>query len=107
MTARRVWEWAAFQRRFSLGKQVFGHATPLRSGFREDLGAGEKIVFLDAGVLAGTVGKHAYGFEAAAGFTPPDAIIGLRELGFLTKIQDRQKHQSYRSYGQEDCLNAV
>ena len=44
---------------------------------------------------------------AARSLAPPDLVIGLLELRFLTKVQHRQQDEPHCRYSQQERLNAV
>jgi len=63
----------------------------------------DKVVRLDAGMLAGSAGKHPQCLQSIApgSLAPPDLVIRLLKPGLLTKVQDRQQHQRNRGQGQQ------
>jgi hypothetical protein len=76
-------------------------------GVRQHLGAGQQVMLLNAGALAGAVGKHFDGFQAALHLAPPDAVVGLLEMRSPGADSNRKQDEASRGYGQQSRLQAV
>ena len=67
----------------------------------------QQVVRLDAGALPGHLREDPFRFQAARCFAPPDPVVGLLEVAFLAKIQNRKHEQTGRGYGQQGRLQTV
>jgi hypothetical protein len=90
------------------GKQALGVDTGMaRRVVGQYLRTSQQVVGLDAGALGGTVGEDPFGEETAGRFAPPDAIVRLREVRFLTEVHPRKHNEAGCRQSQHYCLQPI